>query len=127
VRKLGEVEYNRSRQALAVEWIRQHPREFVLLTIQRVERFWFPVAGSLPLSSWSTWTVTVLSMAGFAMLLLQRSSALWFLVPVITLFPLPCYLVNNDARLRYPILWLSALCAGYALTAVLAKFRSRTN
>src|SRR5260370_37350616 len=95
VRELGEVAYNRDRLKRAVRWIASHPREFASLTALRIERFWFPVAEPLPLSSWSVWFVTALSVVGFAMLVARRSIALWFLGPVMAIYPLPYYLTYN--------------------------------
>lgn len=123
VRDMGEYAYNRDRQARAWRWIRDHPGEFASLSLLRIERFWFPLPIPMSASSWSVWVVTVVSAAGLILLIARRNAALWFLAPVLVLYPLPYYLVNNDARLRYPILWISVLCAGFALSALFAKLR----
>lgn len=126
VRDMGEVAYNRSRQSIALRWISQHPGEFIHLTALRIQRIWFPIREPLPISSYSVWTVTLLSLGGLVLLAIRKSHALWFIVPALGLYPLPYYLTNNDARYRYPILWISALCLGYACVSLADRLRARS-
>ncbi|MEQ1886136.1 MAG: hypothetical protein ABL967_13815 [Bryobacteraceae bacterium] len=121
VRQLGEAEYNRNRQSIAQAWIASHPAEFVRLTALRVQRFWFPIPEPLPLSSRSVWTATVVSWIGLVLLAIRKNPALWFFFAAPAFYALPYYLTNNDARYRYPVLWISVLCAGYAISHLLPK------
>ncbi|MEQ1946338.1 MAG: hypothetical protein ABL995_04070 [Bryobacteraceae bacterium] len=121
VRQLGEAEYNRNRQSIAQAWITTHRAEFLRLTALRVQRFWFPIREPLPLSSRSVWTVTVLSWIGLALLAIRGNPSLWVFFAAPALYALPYYLTNNDARYRYPVLWITVLCAGYAISRVLPR------
>ena len=42
VRAMGEVAYNSEKLKLAEDWIRLHPRRFLVLTLERIGYFWFP-------------------------------------------------------------------------------------
>ena len=39
-----------------------------------------------------------------------------YIIAVAAAYPLLYYIVVSDVRYRYPLLWLSLLCAGYLLS-----------
>ena len=51
----------------------------------------------------------------------RRVPAAWFLLTVAAIYPLLYYVVVSDVRYRYPVLWLSLLCAGYLLSELASR------
>ncbi len=138
LRNMGEVQYDRSRIAATMNWIGAHPAKFVKLTMERALEFWFPPVEAIPEKSvvsgpareWLTrrnrvsyaiWVITALSVPGLILMYRRREPVLWFVLAVMAIYPLLYYVVVSDIRYRYPVLWLSALPAGYFIRAVLEK------
>jgi hypothetical protein len=117
---LGEPAYDRNRVAAAAGWIRAHAPAFAALTAQRMAEFWFPNPG-YGLTGVSISLVTLFSIPGFV--LMKRGIHWRFLVAVAALYPCLYYVVVSDYRYRYPILWLSLLPAGYAISLALDWLR----
>jgi hypothetical protein len=113
----GEVAFNREKLREALTWIEANPVAFAKLTAKRFARFWFPYFGSyryaIPMG-----VLTVLSFVGLALMLRERRTAAYILGWTLLAYPLVHYVVQFEARYRYPILWATLLPAGYAL----AKF-----
>jgi hypothetical protein len=108
----GEARYYQGRAKQAVRWIGGHPQRFFELTAARVGEFWFPHEDTL---------VSVLTAVAFAGLWLARHRrAFPPLVAAFCGFPLPYYVVAAELRRRAPVLWMTALAAGYALAVALA-------
>ncbi len=107
-------------QALA--WISANPRAFASLTARRFVQFWFPyLTGfryAIPCA-----VLTVLSLFGWAMMFRRQPLAAWFIAPVLALYPLVNYVVQFEARYRYPIFWATFLPAAYAVLEVPRSFR----
>jgi hypothetical protein len=125
VRDLGEVNYNRSRLAIAKQWIHDHPARFRELTLARFKEFWFPSPGEEPLYAWSIWTVTAFSLAGLVLMARRRDTAVLPVVAVLAFYPVVYYLVQAAPRFRLPILWISLLPAGLAMQKAAAFVRGR--
>jgi hypothetical protein len=100
------------RKALA--WISSNPRAFASLTGRRFLKYWFPYLGSLRYAI-PTGVLTILSFAGLAILFRNNRRAAWMLASVLLLYPLVHYVVQFDARYRYPIFWATILLAAYAV------------
>jgi hypothetical protein len=113
VRTLGEVGYDRKRTADAMDWIASHPRHFRQLTLSRFREFWFPLPGGHPYTTAIVWLITGLSVPGLILMAWRCEPGALFLVLVLLLYPLVYYIVVADMRYRYPVLWISALAAGY--------------
>lgn len=113
VRTLGEVAYDRKRTADAMHWMVSHPDRFRRLTLGRIREFWFPLPGGHPYTTAVVWLITGLSIPGLVLMTWRRERAAYFLLPVLVVYPLMYYVVVADMRYRYPILWISALAAGY--------------
>jgi hypothetical protein len=118
--RAGEGGYDRYRVAATMDWIRAHPGRFAGLTGRRIAEFWFPSPG-YGLYARCIWLVTALSIPG--LFLMKRNPVLKFLLVVFLAYPCLYYVVVSDYRYRYPMLWLSLLPAGYALTAALSNLR----
>ena len=114
--RLGEARYDALRKADAMQWIRSHRDAFIRLTLARVADFWFPPEDRTLI----VWVVTALSLPGFYLWLRRRLPVSLYLVGVTLLYPVLYYLVVIDIRYRYPVLWISLLGAGYAISELLA-------
>jgi hypothetical protein len=118
----GEIAFNRDRMQKALAWIKSNPRAFVRLTGKRFLRFWFPYLSSLRYAI-PTGILTILSFAGIAgMFRTHRRAALLF-SSTLFLFPLIHYVVQFEARYRYPIFWATFLPAAYAILQIVEWFR----
>ncbi len=126
VRELGEVAYMRQARAEALQWIREHPGEFLKLTASRVLYFWL---GPLHDPFMAFWTTLLTGLAAFSV---------WRVLPRITLpqravtviplasFPLIYYVVAYMPRYRIPIEWILLLLAGAAIWALLGGYAVRS-
>lgn len=116
----GEVRFNQLRLRQAVSWISSHPREFLWLTAQRFRRFWFPFLGSfryaLPMG-----LLTILSLAGLAWMFQENRLAALLFLSTLVIYPLIHYVVQFEARYRYPIFWATLLPAAYALEKLIRR------
>ena len=139
---LGEVRYDHTRTANTLAWIRSHPARFGHLTAQRFVEFWFPAADWIPptkkfqnafsipnyAQKWALqqiriayviWLATALSIPGAILMYRRNEAVTYYFIAVLTLYPLLYYLVVTDVRYRYPVLWITLLCAGYFLREML--------
>jgi len=113
VRDLGEAEYMRRARSEAIGWIRNHPGEFLRLTLMRFVHFWCgPLR--LPLRAALTSAVTVLALLGLRRSLpaLTAPGRAALLIPLAT-FPLVYYVVSYQAHYPAPLAWLLLLAASY--------------
>jgi hypothetical protein len=124
LKSLGEPAYDRLKRTEAMTWIRSHPSRFFRLTLARIIQFWFPVPNSPRYTAYVIWIITVLSLAGFYIMLKRTLPAVFFFGAILLIYPLPYYVVVSAVRYRVPVLWLSSLTAGYFLTAVAPRRRS---
>jgi hypothetical protein len=85
------------------------------LTFERAVLFWFPETnpGFPAPYVYATWLATALSFIGLYRLLSTSAPIGWFLLITSVAYSGVYYLVNHDACYRYPILWLTLLCAGH--------------
>ena len=123
VRELGEIEYNRVREAEAIDWIKANPKAFAVLSVQRFEAFWFPPRSERPgngvmLVPLVLHCFTLLSVPG--LLIMWRNArfgcyavGLWLLC-----FPLIYYLIQFMMRYRYPIVWATCVAGSYFIVEI---------
>lgn len=116
VRDLGEAEYMRQSENEALNWIREHPQKFVLLTMMRVFYFWCGPLQRLPWTAAAITTVTFLALLGLRRILpgLASPQRAALLIPLATL-PLIYYFVSFVGHYREPIEWMLLLLAGVEL------------
>ncbi len=125
VRALGEVAYMRQARAEALEWIREHPGQFLKLTAARVLYFWL---GPLHDPFMAFWTTLLTGLAAFgAWRVLPRMTAPQRAVTLMPLaaFPLIYYVLAYMPRYRIPIEWILLLFAGAAIWHVLGGHTAR--
>jgi hypothetical protein len=111
VRQLGEVEYNRRTMQEARKWIRDHPKRFLELTLDRIRLFWFFVDPTSRVKTAFLWLVSVLGLTGVIVALARSSMAGIILGAIALLYPIPNYLVHVTLRQSYPLEWLLLLLA----------------
>ncbi len=126
VRAMGEVHYNRSRLAIAKQWIHDHPARFAGLALRRCKEFWFPSPGEAGPYAYSVWVVTALSIAGLILMACRRNPAVLVILAILALYPAVYYLVQSAPRFRFPILWVSLLPAGLAMQQAFAALRRQS-
>ncbi len=114
----GEVQFNRDRMRQAMGWITSNPRAFAWLTARRFVRFWFPYLGSFRYSI-PMGILTILSFPGLIWMYRERRRAALLLASTLFLYPLVHYLVQFEARYRYPIFWATFLPASFAIVKII--------
>jgi hypothetical protein len=114
----GEVQFNWEMLHRALSWIASNPRRFTVLTAQRFLRFWFPYLGSFRYSI-PMGLVTLLSFGGLAWMFREQRFSASLLAATLLVYPLIHYVVQFEARYRYPIFWATLLPAAYAIVSVI--------
>jgi hypothetical protein len=116
----GEIRFNHDRLKQAMAWIESNPRAFAWLTWRRFLKFWFPSLASLryaiPLGM-----LTILSFAGLAMMYRNHGRAAWLFSSTLFVYPLIHYVMQFEARYRYPIFWATFLPAAYAILEMVRR------
>jgi hypothetical protein len=118
VTQKAEVQFNRDLLQNALAWMATHPRYFALLTARRFVRFWFPYLGGFRYEI-PTGALTVLSVFGLAGMYREIRIAALLFASTLFVYPLIHYLVQFEARYRYPIFWATLIPAAYALTKMI--------
>jgi len=130
-RSLGEAEYTNRKLQEVVRWTASHPRRFFSLTTQRFAAFWFPFEHDSPIRELAIpgrrgerlaiYATTILSLFGLPLLFKFHRSAGFILGSWLLFFPLIYYVALFEDRYRYPILWVTFVCACYPLCFVFRK------
>jgi hypothetical protein len=121
VRTMGEYRYNRDRFHEGLAWIVAHPRAAGILVIQRFWFSWFPSTEGLMgyrrqrARSLFLHAFTLASLLGIYLTWKQRKDCFKPIALFSALFPVIYYIVEFDARYRYPILWITWLLAAHAV------------
>lgn len=125
--RLGETGYIAAKKKEFLQFLREHPREFGLLTGQRFLAFWD--GGQLRYSfgdPWKPWMVlleSVLALYGLVVAVSRRvhGSALFF--ALLVFYPLTYYVTAPSPRYRYAIEPLMLLLAFYFILQTICNFR----
>lgn len=116
--RLGEIAFMESKRQIGLQFVREHPGQFVLLSLRRLRLFWTVPEGSL----W--WLVSALAWPG-AWLFVRHNVSIG--VPyVVTLlaFPLVYYVTHVFTTYRHPIEPEMLLLATYAVVAMASTLRT---
>ncbi len=119
---MGEAGYCASRQQMAFDFIRQHPAEFVRLTLARIVYFWTASETYGPV--WRA-CLSLLAFTGLFLMWRNRVAGLALFVSALFLFPLPYYVTHSESFYRHPIEPLVALLVTYGSVGLLNLSRSR--
>ena len=125
VHQIGEIAFNRECLHRAVGWIRTHPRDFARLTFQRMTFFWFTPLRIQPLKAALLVPWTLLAIWGLWTAIHKHRALGLLLLSFWVSYPLVYYIVQADARYRYPIDWSFAFLVVYVLTQSLWKGETR--
>ena len=128
-RSLGEPEYNALKLRTTMHWIASHPGHFARLTAERTYAFWFPHEGNSLREEFgkassrrkerlAIYVTTILSIPGLVLLAKAKREAAIILGSWLVFFPPIYYIALYEDRYRYPILWVTFICAGYFLRRI---------
>jgi cbb3-type cytochrome oxidase subunit 3 len=120
VATVGEIQFNHDRLKQALAWIESNPRAFASLTGRRFIKFWFPSLYGLRYAI-PTGILTIFSFAGIVMMYRNHRRAALLLSSTLFLYPLIHYVLQFEARYRYPIFWATFLTAAYAVIEVVRR------
>ena len=110
----GEVQFNRDRLRQALAWIDSNPHAFAWLSAQRFARYWFPYLASYRYAI-PTGVISIFSLVGLALMFRRQRQSFWLLGSTLLVYPLVHYVVQFEARYRYPIFWATFLPVAYAI------------
>jgi 4-amino-4-deoxy-L-arabinose transferase-like glycosyltransferase len=128
--QMGEIAYVRSRKEQALQFVRQYPKEFIVLTAKRVSYFWdgSSIYYRTPIPwYWMPSSFGVVSFLLLPALLVARRRRLhgWSMFfGGLLLYPLPYYLTFSVSRYRHAIEPLMVLLICYAGVEATGKFAS---
>jgi len=120
VAKEGELQYNREKLHETMDWIRTHPRKFVVLTAQRIVDFW-TLPSTVRIKSWAWVPVELLAIWGITILCKRDASVGWVMLAIWAGFPLVYYLLQTDSRYHYPLDWSTFFLGAVAAEQLIAK------
>jgi 4-amino-4-deoxy-L-arabinose transferase-like glycosyltransferase len=117
--RLGEIGFMDSRRQMALNFIRQHPREYLHLVAVRCFKYWTEPAGTpwLPLS--------VMAWLGMCLALWRKGLDAAPYAAVLVVFPLVYYITHAFPTYRHPIEPVMLLLAAYAAVSIVRTFARR--
>jgi hypothetical protein len=125
IAKEGELAYNREKLRETLDWIKTHPRKFVVLTAQRIIDFW-TLPGPLRIKGWAWVPLELAAIWGITILLKRDMAVGWVILAIWVGFPLVYYLVQIDSRYHYPLDWSTFFLAAIAVEHMVeTKLRRR--
>jgi len=110
--RLGEINFMEAKGQLGKQFVRQHPRQFLRLTIRRVRLFWIEPDRSL----WR-W-ISLLAWIGAFLAFRHKAAAALPYLTALLIFPLVYYLTHTFPSYRNPIEPIMLILASYTLVCV---------
>jgi len=109
--RLGELRFMEEKKTEVQQFIREHPRQFLWFTVERIVYFWIAppqatiVSGyDLRISRHVNFALgAVFAFAGLWLTLRHRIHGAFLLACFLLIYPLPYYLVNPFVRYKHPI------------------------
>lgn len=126
--RLGEITYEADCRRLALQWIREHPARFAIVSMKRCFYYWNgvprPSDSRLPYDFRSSLFLasSILAIWGIARAVRQKRPGAWLFAGLIAAYPSVYYFVFPHARYRHPIepeLFIAAVF-------LLSQLRSKT-
>jgi hypothetical protein len=109
--RMGEIPFMRAKRRIAAQFIRQHPGEFLRLTVRRCLRFWTkPERTVWPL-------ISVLAWIGMGLALKRKRLQAAPYAILLIVFPLIYYITHSFPTYRHPIEPVLLLLAMYAVVS----------
>jgi hypothetical protein len=107
--RLGEIKFMEEKRELGVQFVRQHPLQFLTLSLRRVRLFWTEPPRSLWL-----WISGLAWIGAFVALRYKGTAAVPYFM-VLLIFPLVYYVTHTFPTYRYPIEPTMLILASYAV------------
>ncbi|HET8638435.1 MAG TPA: hypothetical protein VFL96_16425 [Acidobacteriaceae bacterium] len=130
-KNMGEYRYSKQQGALAMTWIRNHPKRFAELSLKRFYFFW----GSATHPGTEHWFLlfvrnvnycvpNILAILGLALALRRRKPAAWLFLWAFILVPFTYYFVTAEARFRSPLEPLIVVLSVFLIRSAQPRRRS---
>ena len=117
--RLGEIRFMESKRDIALQFIGQHPAEFLRLSARRCLRYWTePYPATWLLVSLMAWSGMILALQG------KGLDAVPYLI-VLLMFPLVYYVTHAFPTYRHPTEPVMLLLAAYAAVTLLETIGRR--
>jgi hypothetical protein len=120
VRDLGEVQYNRWANEQAKEWIRLHPKRFLVLTLGRIKDFWLYPDPSKVKTLFGDLTA-ILGLIGLLQAWRHDKRDGAVLTSVLLVYSAPSYLIHVGVRQRFPVDWILILLSVFAIASYMQR------
>ena len=112
--RLGEPAFTEQTSRLAIAYVRDHPRAFILRSLRRSLLFWI-----YPSNSWLLVVlIDIAALVGILMLFRNSWIVAAALLSVLALYPLTYYVTLVFSRFRHPIEPVLYVLAGITLTTI---------
>lgn len=107
--RLGELKYEAECKRIAFEWVRQHPKQFAIVSLRRFFYYWNGVPK--PTDSRAPWDLrnslflawSVLGIWGAGRAVRRKLRGAWLFAGLLLTYPTTYYFVFPHARYRHPI------------------------
>jgi len=107
--RLGELKYEAECKRIAFEWVRQHPKQFAIVSLRRFFYYWNGVPK--PTDSRAPWDFrnslflvwSVLGIWGAGRAVRRKLRGAWLFAGLLLTYPTTYYFVFPHARYRHPI------------------------
>jgi hypothetical protein len=117
--RLGELEFMETKRRIAMQFIEQHPGEFLRLSLRRSFLFW-----TAPRNSAWPW-ISLLAWMGLILALRRKALHAAPYAIVMLMFPLVYYVAHSYDTYRHPIESTILLLASYAAVTVAESLLKR--
>ena len=128
---MGELNYVKSKTALAKQFVLDYPGEFLELTAKRIVWFWDGSAVRYTNGIPALWmpllygTFSILLVPSLLLACFKRLHGWPLFLGAILLYPLPYYLTYGQMRYRHALEPLMLLLIVYAISDTISRFRSK--
>jgi hypothetical protein len=128
---MGELNYVKSKTALAKQFVIDYPGEFLELTAKRIVWFWDGSAVRYTNGIPALWmpllygTFSILLVPSLLLACFKRLHGWPVFLGAILLYPLPYYLTYGQMRYRHALEPLMLLLIVYAISDTISRFRSK--
>ncbi|HEX6880912.1 MAG TPA: glycosyltransferase family 39 protein [Terriglobales bacterium] len=129
-KEMGELAFIEKKHQNAMNWVHQHPGDFLMLSLKRVKDFWDGSELNYePLTDpWRPWMVMLESapaLLGLLIACVRRVRLLGPIALVLLVYPLPYYIVYTNPRYRHAIEPFLVILISYFVFAAWDRFGAK--
>ena len=130
-KRMGELPYVASKKQLAIDFVKQYPREFASLCATRVVAFWRGTALNYsdtraePWRPWVYWPLSALMFGGLIVAIAWRVDGGWLYCGLMFLYPITYYVIFAHPRYRHAIEPEMLLLSTYFVHSALQELTKR--